>query len=119
MNALQFYKEHVEGEPLTQDSVIWALDEYALNKKLDKNKIIEIVEGMGFELEFDEYDVPGKQWMTFTLKNKTLNEPDLIMIWHKEYTLLSNFSSLANIIFKAGQKLERLRINEYENICED
>lgn len=119
MDALQFYKEHIEGEPLTQDSVIWALDEYALNKKLDKNKIIEIVERMGFELDLDQYDVPGKQWMRFILKDSNLDEPDLRMIWYKEYTISCNFSSLANIIFKAGQKLNRLKIYKFDNICED
>jgi hypothetical protein len=118
MSAKQFYKEHLEGEPLTHESVIWGLDEYALTKTLSKDKIIEIIEGMGFNLVLDKFDAQG-QFMRFELKNHDLDEKDLRMIWYKEYTLLANFSSLANIIFKAGQKLSKIKFNTLENICED
>jgi hypothetical protein len=119
MDAKEFYKEHIEGEPLTHDSVIWALDEYALTKKLDKEKIIELVESMGFKLDYDKYDEAGYQWMRFRLTKDKLDEPDLRLIWYKEYTISANMKSLANIIFKAGQKLARLKIYNLENICED
>jgi hypothetical protein len=67
---------------------------------------------MGFHLDYDQYDVKGKGWIRFTL-TEDLYEKDLRWIWYKDDAICQNLSRGAKILFKAGQKAFKKRLNEY------
>lgn len=79
---------------------------------MTKEEIIHILEGMGFKLDYDQWDVKSKKWIRFILKEE-LDEPDLRLIWYKEVNDYSNFSEAASILFKAGQKAKILQFSQY------
>lgn len=84
-----------------------------MKAKLSKAEIIKIVSEMGFHLNYDQFDVLGKNWMRFELNTKGLDEQNLRWIWYKDDSLAENFSHGAKILFKAGQKALKLRSEEF------
>ena len=78
---------------------------------MEKNNIIKIIQYMGFTLDYDQWDVAGKEWMRFELKDKSLDEKALRLIWWKDEPDYYNFKNAANILFKAGQKKKIQSIN--------
>lgn len=79
---------------------------------MTKEEIIQIVESMGFRLDYDQWDLEGKGWMRFVLKEE-LDEKDLRLIWWKDAPDYGNFSRAAGILFKAGQKAKMKQLTEY------
>lgn len=79
---------------------------------MTKNQVIEIATGLGFRLDLDRYNEKDKGWIRFELKEE-LDEPDLRWIWYKGQTLTWNLECGSQILFKAGQKAFKQRLNEY------
>lgn len=79
---------------------------------MTKEEIIHIVTGMGFHLDYDQWDVEGKGWMRFVLKEE-LDEKDLRLIWWKNVDMIGNLSRVATILFKAGQKAKIQQLNQF------
>ena len=79
--------------------------------KMTKNKIVQIVQAMGFHLDLDRWSEEDG-WMRFQLKNE-LDERDLRLIWWKNVDELSNFKRASDILFKAGQKAKIQQLNEF------
>ena len=67
---------------------------------------------MGYELDYDQWDVEGKEWARFELKNKELKHPDLCVIWYKHDPTDRNFARVSDKLFKAGQKAKVLQLKE-------
>lgn len=82
---------------------------------MTKSQVIKIATGLGFRLDLDRYDEKDKQWIRFELK-KELDEADLRWIWFKDETLEWNLERGSQILFKAGQKAFKQRLNEYINL---
>lgn len=79
---------------------------------MTKKETIEIAEGLGFILDYDQFNVPDKRWIRFELKEE-LDEPDLRWIWFRDQSLEWNLERGGQILFKAGQKAFKLRMNEF------
>ena len=79
---------------------------------MTKKQIIEIATGLGFRLDLDRFNEKDKQWIRFELKEE-LDEADLRWIWFKDETLEWNLERGSQILFKAGQKAFKQRLNEY------
>jgi hypothetical protein len=82
---------------------------------MTKKQVIEIATGLGFRLDLDRYNEKDKQWIRFELKEE-LDEADLRWIWFKDQTLEWNLERGAQILFKAGQKAFKQRLNEYVDL---
>ena len=78
---------------------------------MTKEDIIKILNSMGFELDYDQWGIEGKEWMRFELKRKELREKDLTLIWWKNDPLIKNFHWVADTLFKAGQKSKICQIS--------
>lgn len=83
-----------------------------MTKSIAKGKIIDIATSMGFILDYDQFDVDGKEWIRFVL-NDELDEKDLRWIWWKDNSLEINLSRGAKILFKAGQKAKINQLNQF------
>ncbi len=79
---------------------------------LNKETVITIAVAMGFHLDYDQWDVDGKEWMRFEL-DKTLDEPNLRLIWYKGDGIEFNLRRASTILFKAGQKAKIKQLNEF------
>lgn len=79
---------------------------------MKKEEVIEIVESMGFRLDYDQWDIKDKGWVRFVL-NDDLDEKDLRWIWYEEDSLSENFSRGAKILFTAGQKAKIQQMNKF------
>lgn len=79
---------------------------------MTKKQIIEIATGLGFRMDLDRFSEKDKEWIRFELKEE-LDEADLRWIWYKDQTLEWNLERGAQILFKAGQKAFKQRLNEY------
>lgn len=77
---------------------------------MTKTQIIEIAEAMGFHLDYDQFKEKG--WLRFQLEDN-LDERDLRWIWYKDESDAINLGWGAKILFKAGQKAFKQRLNEY------
>ncbi len=86
-----------------------------MTKSIAKGKIIDIATSMGFILDYDQFDVDGKEWIRFVL-NDELDEKDLRWIWWKDNSLETNLSRGAKILFKAGQKAKIAQLNKFDTI---
>lgn len=80
---------------------------------MEKKEIIEIASALGFDMDYDQFDVERKSWIRFTLKDEQLDEPDLRFIWYRNFSLVDNLKMASSILFKAGQKAYRERMNTY------
>ncbi len=83
---------------------------------MEKDLVIAILSAMGFELDYDQWDVDGKEWARFGLKNKELRHPDLCVIWRKNDMADRNFSMVSDKLFKAGQKDKVLHLRRLMEI---
>ena len=79
---------------------------------MKKEDIINIAVAMRFRLDLDMFDVEGKEWMRFELK-EDLDERALRWIWYKNNTDVQNFAMASEILFKAGQKAKMQQLNGY------
>lgn len=79
---------------------------------MEKEKAISIAEAMGFNMDYDQWDVDSKGWIRFTLPDH-LDEKNFRLIWYKDDSVDSNVKRGAQIIFKAGQKAKIQQISEY------
>jgi hypothetical protein len=77
---------------------------------MTKEEIIEIAQGLGFYMNFDQFDNRG--FIRFQLKEE-LDEKEFRWIWYKEIELIENLNRGAQILFKAGQKAFKLNLNKY------
>ena len=66
---------------------------------MNKKEIIDLVDSMGFKLDYDKYDekeYPGDsinlRYMRFISKDEDLHEKDLTWIWYKTHTDESNIN---------------------------
>lgn len=80
---------------------------------MTKEEVIEIANAMSFNLNYDQWDIDGKGWMRFHLKNDDLDEKDMRLIWYKEDRIETNLRRAAVILFTAGQKAKVAQLNEY------
>lgn len=81
---------------------------------MEKEQIINIVSSMGFSLDYDQWVVPHKEWMRFTLTNQSLDEKKLRLIWWKDLTIEDNLKLASQILFKAGQKYKIQQLSKME-----
>lgn len=81
---------------------------------MDKEQIITIAQSMGFVLDYDQWDVEGKEWLRFHFKGYTA--PNMCLIWWKGKTLESAIQRAANIIYIAGQEHKIKQINGVSNL---
>ena len=82
--------------------------------KINKEDIINIAQSMGFELNYDQFEIPHKEWLRFVYNNaRNLDEPDLRWIWYKDMSMFENLKKGSNILFKLGQKAKIQQLNTY------
>ena len=81
---------------------------------MNKEQIITIAQSMGFVLDYDQWDVEGKEWLRFDFKG--YDTKDMCLIWWKSESLESNLREAANIIYRAGQRMKIKQINEIVNL---
>ncbi len=81
---------------------------------MKKEEVIEMLDSMGFRLDYDQWDVTSKEWMRFHLRKEGMNTPDLALIWFKDSN--SNFRRVAIVLFMAGQKANMLRATEFVSL---
>lgn len=109
MDAKEYFDENLSGEPLTESSVIEALEEYSSLSY--RERIIEIAEAMGFTLNSDNWHAEtGLQYLRFVLP-ENLHEKSLTWVFYKEYDLATNLKRGSEVIFYAGQKAKINQIN--------
>lgn len=80
---------------------------------MTKEDVIENAIALGFVLDYDQWDVDGKEWMRFKLEEESLQEKDLTLIWWKDASLASNLHHAGMILFKSGRKSKVMEINNY------
>ncbi len=68
---------------------------------------------MGFFLDYDQWEIKDKRWIRFKLENRDIEESNLRWIWYRNDSLSTNFSTGAKILFKAGQKAFKHKLNDY------
>ena len=81
---------------------------------MDKDQVITIVQSMGFVLDYDKWDVEGKEWLRFDFKG--YDTKDMCLIWWKSESIESNLREAANIIYRAGQKFKVKQLTTYTDI---
>lgn len=79
---------------------------------LNKDAVVNIAVAMGFHLDYDQWDVDGKEWMRFELSPE-LDEQNLRLIWYKGDGIEFNLRRASTILFKAGQKAKIKQLNEF------
>jgi hypothetical protein len=113
MDAKEYFDENLSGEPLTESSVIEALEEYSSLSYRDK--LIEIAESMGFTLDNDAWDKEtGLQYLRFVLP-EDLHEYELTWVCLRQHNLATHLKRGSEILFKAGQKAKINQINNKIN----
>lgn len=78
---------------------------------MEKEEVIKIAEALGFTLQSDNYNNYG-EWMTFVLVDSKLHEDGFEWMWQKRKSLEENLVDAGIILFRAGQKIVRLRFAE-------
>jgi hypothetical protein len=81
---------------------------------MNKEQIINIAQSMGFVLDYDQWDVEGKEWLRFHFKG--YNTKDICLIWGKGDPLESVLKQAANIIYRAGQQFKVKQLTTYTDI---
>jgi hypothetical protein len=81
---------------------------------MNKEQVITIAQSMGFVLDYDQWDVEGKEWLRFHFKG--YNTKDMYLIWCKSESLDSNLREAANIIYRAGQQFKVKQLTTYTDI---
>lgn len=82
---------------------------------MEKDNIIQICESMKFKFDFDTWDDSEKGYMRFCL-NRQLDEKDLRLIVYKTDTIEEICRRAGDILFKAGQKAFKLRLESYSDL---
>ncbi len=82
---------------------------------MTKEEIIKIAEGLGYVLDLDRFDAEGQNWMRFELPDFQ-DDPDLRWIWQRSFPDKANFTGGGNILFKAGQKAFRQKLDEFVDL---
>ena len=85
-----------------------------MKTKLTKAQVITICESLGFRLDLDRFK-EANGWIRFQLPDH-LDERDLRLIWYKHRDQEHNLKAASQILFKAGQKAYKLKLNEYVSL---
>lgn len=81
--------------------------------ELTLDEIRMLLEAMGFELDYDQASEKG--WARFQLKEE-LDEPSLRLIWYINDPDEETFHKAADILFRAGQKEQMLKMNKFTSL---
>jgi hypothetical protein len=81
---------------------------------MDKEQVITIAQSMGFVLDYDQWDVEGKEWLRFQFKG--YDTTNMCLIWWKSEPLETVLKQSANILYRAGQEMKIKQINGVVNL---
>jgi hypothetical protein len=82
---------------------------------MDKEQVITIAQSMGFVLDYDQWDVEGKEWLRFHFKG--YNTKDMCLIWWRYGEPIdTHLREAANIIYRAGQQFKVKQLTTYTDI---
>lgn len=79
----------------------------------EKKLIIEIMQSLGFTVEYDQWDDKHKQWIRFRHENDSEQLQDFAMIWYKKSTMRANLQKAAGILMSIAKYLKIQEINSY------
>lgn len=85
---------------------------------MEKVDVIDIATAMGFIMNYDQWDAPGKELIRFELP-ESLDEQDMRWIWWKDVDLVFNLKRGAEILFQAGQKAKVQDISTYNKTLDN
>jgi hypothetical protein len=81
---------------------------------MNKEHVITIAQSMGFVLDYDQWDVDGKEWLRFQFKG--YDTTNMCLIWWKSEPLESALKQAANILYIAGQQFKVKQLTTYTDI---
>ncbi len=88
---------------------------------MTKKEIITLANALGFEVDLDRFNQSPK-FIRFKLIGRAcsfleynFDIKELMFIWYKDYSLKQNLFEASNILFKAGQYIYKLKLEEAQN----
>ena len=88
---------------------------------MTKKEIIRLVAALGFEVDFDRFNITPK-YIRFKLVGKhcsisnfNFDTKEFKLIWYQDYSLEQNLFEASQILFKAGQYMYKVKLDEAQN----